>query len=155
MTRSNSRLQDSPRRAAVAAAPGPEASPSATQSAASAWSVTIARIILGLVCLWFGLSELSQPHLWTGYVPIISSTTTLATILVLLHGGALFVLGVALVAGIAPRTAALIVGLFLAEIIIDLTVGHGVNDIAVRDLGVLGLALAVFGSARQRLMLTN
>lgn len=122
---------------------------------AQEWSGTIARVFLGFVCLWFGVNELVQPHLWTGYVPLISTTTTFATVLVLMHGGSLFVLGVALLFGIAPRIAALLVGLLLAEIIVDLTVGHGVNDIAVRDLGVLGLALAVFGSARQRLILTT
>ncbi len=119
------------------------------------WAATLARVILGLVCLWFGANELAQPHLWTGYVPFIPSVGTLAVILVLLHGGLLFVLGVALVFGIAPRVAAVVVGLFLTEIIIDLSVGHGVNDIAVRDLGVLGLSVAVVGSSGQRLVLAS
>jgi uncharacterized membrane protein YphA (DoxX/SURF4 family) len=155
MTRSTTRPRDSMRPAAPEAATTSRSPSSSVHSALQDWSGTIARIFLGLVCLWFGLSELTQPHLWTGYVPLISSTTTLATVLVLLHGGLLFVLGVALVVGIAPSTAALIVALFLAEIVIDLTVGHGINDIAVRDLGVLGLAFAVFGSTRQRLTLTD
>lgn len=118
-------------------------------------AVTLARVILGVVCLWFGWNELIQPHLWTGYVPLIASSGTLAVILVLLHGGTLFVLGIALVCGIAPRVAALIVGMLVIEIILDLTIGHPVNDIAVRDLGILGLSLALAGSRRQRLLLTN
>lgn len=154
MTRNSSARRDS-RIPVVERQSSPDVPASSLQASAQEWSVTIARVCLGLVCLWFGLSELTQPQLWTGYVPIIPATTGVAVVLVLLHGGLLFVLGVALAVGIAPRTAALIVGLLLMEIIIDLSVGHGINDIAVRDLGVLGLALAVFGSAQQRLTLTS
>ncbi len=119
------------------------------------WAMTCARIVLGLVCLWFGTNELVQPHLWTGYVPIIPTTGTLAVILVLLHGGALFVFGIALVLGIVPRIVALFVALLLLEIVLMLSIGHGVNDIAVRDLGIFGLAVAIAGSTRQRLLLTR
>lgn len=117
------------------------------------WATTMARITLGLVCLWFGVNELLQPSLWTGYVPILPATATLTVILVLLHGSALLVLAVALIAGIAPRIAAAILSVLLVEIILGLTVGHGLNDVAVRDLGILGLALAVLGSQQQRLLL--
>lgn len=115
----------------------------------------MARVILGLVCWWFGINELLQPHLWTGYVPVLTTTSTAAVVLVLLHGGLLFVLGTLLVAGIVPRPAALIVALLLLEIILGLSLGHGINDIAVRDLGILGLAVAVMGSDQQRLLLTS
>lgn len=119
------------------------------------WAMTCARIVLGLVCLWFGTNELIQPHLWTGYVPIIPTTGILAVILVLVHGGALFVFGIALVLGIVPRIVALFVALLLLEIVLTLSIGHGVNDIAVRDLGIFGLAVAIAGSTRQRLLLTR
>lgn len=119
------------------------------------WAMTVARIVLGLVCLWFGTNELIQPHFWTGYVPLIPTTGILAVFLVLLHGGVLFVFGIALVAGIVPRIVALLVALMLLEIVLSLSIGHGVNDIAVRDLGIFGLALAIAGSTRQRLLLTR
>ena len=60
------------------------------------WAPAVARVALGLVLLWFGIHELIQPSLWTGYVPAIPSTSHLALALVLAHGWALSVLGVAL-----------------------------------------------------------
>lgn len=144
-----------PRRASETPPPAPASSNSTLEGMVQEWTSTLAREILGAICLWFGVNELIQPHLWTGYVPFVPATGTLIVVLVLLHGAFLFVLGVALVFGIAPRVAALMMGLLLMEIILDLTVGHGVNDIAVRDLGILGLSLAVIGSTRQRLMLTT
>ena len=115
-------------------------------AAATAWSPPVSRVLLGVVLAWFGYHELSQPALWTGYVPVVSTTSSLALALVLAHGWVLSVLAVALVAGIAPRLAGAVAVLLLAEIVADLTIGPGLNDIALRDLGVLGLAVAVVGS---------
>ena len=117
------------------------------------WAPTAARIILGLVFVWFGANELLQPHLWTGYVPLLPSDATITVLLVQLHGGLLWLLATALLVGIAPRTAALISALMMIEIILLLLIGHGVSDIVARDFGVLGLALATFGTGRQRLLL--
>ncbi len=136
-------------------APGPGTAHVMIETPLGEWAVTVARIVLGLVCLWFGTNELIQPHLWTGYVPIIPTTGVLPVVLVLLHGGALFVFGIALIVGIVPRIVALFVALLLLEIVLTLSIGHGVNDIAVRDMGILGLALAIAGSTRQRLLLTR
>ncbi|HED04523.1 MAG TPA: hypothetical protein ENI60_07135 [Candidatus Fraserbacteria bacterium] len=106
-----------------------------------AWTPTAVRITLGLIFLWFGVAELLQPHMWTGYVPLLASGSSAALFLVLLHGGLLWMLATALILGIAPRTAALLsVGVML-EIILMLLVGHGLSDIVARDFGVLGLAL--------------
>lgn len=117
------------------------------------WATTAARILLGIVCLWFGTNELLQPSLWVGYVPLLPATAGLAVPLVLVHGAVLLVLGVALIVGIAPRVAAGVVALLLLEILLDLLIGHGITDIAVRDLGILGLAVAILGSGRHRLLL--
>jgi hypothetical protein len=73
---------------------------------------------------------------------------------VLAHGAVLFVLAVALLAGIAPRTAAAVGALLVLEIVISLAV-QGINDIVVRDLGILGLAIAVAAIPQQRLMLRD
>lgn len=118
------------------------------------WLALAARVLLGLVFLWFGVHELRQPHLWTGYVPVLSSTSTFAVWAVLAHGAVLFVLAVALLAGIAPRTAAAVGALLVLEIVISLAV-QGINDIVVRDLGILGLAIAVAAIPQQRLMLRD
>ncbi|HYK32645.1 MAG TPA: hypothetical protein VEV63_11810 [Streptosporangiaceae bacterium] len=126
----------------------------ATQSAAS-WAPTVGRILLGLVLAWFGYHELVQPGLWTGYVPVLSPTSSLATVAVLAHGWLLLVLAVALIAGIAPRAAAAVAALLLLEIVISLTVSGGLSDLTLRDVGVLGLAVIVSGVDQDRLVLTG
>jgi uncharacterized membrane protein YphA (DoxX/SURF4 family) len=116
------------------------------------WAPTAGRIMLGVVFFWFGYHELVQPGHWTQYVPAVSESSSLAVILVLAHGWVLFVTATALVAGIAPRAAAAIASVLLLEIVISLAV-TGVSDTAVRDLGVLGLAVCLTGCRNQRLVL--
>jgi len=106
------------------------------------WAATLTRLLLGLVFAWFGYHELVDPRQWTGYVPILPETSTASVVLVLAHGMLLFVLAVALVAGVAPRAAGAIGALCMLEVVVSLA-ASGINDIVVRDVGVLGLALAV------------
>jgi uncharacterized membrane protein YphA (DoxX/SURF4 family) len=115
----------------------------------------VARLLLGLVLLWFGYHELVSPGLWTGYVPIISATSQTAQVLVLAHGWMLLVLAVALLGGVAPRLAAAVASMMLLEIVISLSVTGGLSDLVLRDVGVLGLAIAITGAARQRLLLRS
>jgi len=141
---------------ALAAVPELERSspvPNGALQAVQDWSPTVARLSLGLVLLWFGLHELIQPSLWTGYVPAISQTSGLALGMVLVHGWLLAMLGAALLLGIAPRVASAVSALLLLEIVLSLSFTGGVSDIVARDLGVFGLAVAVFASERQRLVL--
>jgi hypothetical protein len=112
-------------------------------------------MLLGLVLAWFGYHELVQPALWTGYVPGAGADSSFAVVLVLVHGWALLMLAVALIAGIMIRTAAAITALLLAEIVISLAITAGLSDLTLRDVGVLGLALCLTGAARQRLVLTR
>ena len=121
---------------------------------AQEWASVAARWILGVVFCWFAVEELWAPALWTGYVPIVSGSSELAKLMVLGHGELLLVLGGALILGVAPRLAALAGATLLAEIVLSLTVGHGLNDIAIRDLGILGLALVV-ATGPQRLLLRS
>lgn len=122
---------------------------------AVSWTPLVGRILLGLVLAWFGYHELVQPALWTGYVPVLSPTSSLATVAVLAHGWMLLVLAVALVAGIAPRVAAAIAALLLLEIVISLTISGGLSDLTLRDVGVLGLAVVLTGVNQERLLLTG
>lgn len=108
----------------------------------ASWAATFTRLVLGLVFAWFGYHELVDPRLWTGYVPVVPATSTASLVLVLVHGVVLFVLAVALVVGVAPRAAGAVGALLMVEIVVSLGV-TGINDIVVRDLGVLGLAIAV------------
>jgi uncharacterized membrane protein YphA (DoxX/SURF4 family) len=119
------------------------------------WGPTAARVLLGLVLIWFGYHELVQPALWTGYVPLVRAQSALAIVLVLAHGWLLLMLAVALVAGILARTAAAVAGVLLLEIVISLTVTAGLSDLTLRDVGVLGLAIALTGRSEQRLTLTR
>jgi uncharacterized membrane protein YphA (DoxX/SURF4 family) len=119
------------------------------------WGPTAARVLLGLVLAWFGYHELVQPTLWTGYVPLIRPQSALAIVLVLAHGWLLLVLAAALVAGILARIAAAVVAILLLEIVISLTVTAGLSDLTLRDVGVLGLAIALTGPSEQRLTLTR
>ncbi len=112
---------------------------------ATEWAPTGARILLGLVLAWFGYHELIQPALWTGYVPGARAGSSLAVVLVLIHGWALLMLAAALIAGIMIRTAAAITALLLAEIVISLAITAGLSDLTLRDVGVLGLALCLTG----------
>lgn len=106
----------------------------------------MARLLLGLVLLWFGYHELVAPGLWTGYVSIISATSQAAQVLVLAHGWLRLVLAVALLCGVAPRLAAAVAAMLLLEILISLSVTGGLSDLVLRDVGVLGLAIAISGA---------
>ena len=118
------------------------------------WAPTAGRILLGVVFFWFGYHELVQPGGWTQYVPVVSESSSLAVVLVLVHGWVLFVTAAALVAGIAPRAAAAVASVLLLEIVISLA-ATGLSDTALRDVGVLGLAVCLTGCKNQRLVLRN
>ena len=121
---------------------------------ASEWAPTAGRILLGVVFLWFGYHELLEPGQWTQYVPVISESSSLAVIAVLAHGWVLFVLAAALLAGITPRITAAVASLLMLEIVISLA-ATGLSDTALRDAGVLGLAVCLTGCKNQRLVLRN
>jgi len=118
------------------------------------WAPVAGRVLLGLVLAWFGYHELTSPDQWTGYVPVINEASRLAIVAVLVHGWVLFVLAVALIAGIAPRISAAIASVLLLEIVISLSVS-GLSDTSMRDVGVLGLAVVLAGCRNQRLVLRN
>jgi hypothetical protein len=120
---------------------------------AGEWAPVAARVLLGLVLGWFGCHELVQPGLWTGYVPLLSPTSSLATLAVLAHGWVLLMLAVALVAGIATRLMAGVAAIVLAEIIVSLAVTAGLSDLVLRDVGVFGLAVCLTGVSDQRFAL--
>ena len=121
---------------------------------AAEWAPTAGRVLLGLVLAWFGYHELMLPGEWTGYVPVINETSSLAIVAVLVHGWVLFVLAVALIAGIAPRVSAAIASELLQEIEISQSVS-GQSDTSMRDVGVLGLAVCLTGCRNQRLALRD
>jgi uncharacterized membrane protein YphA (DoxX/SURF4 family) len=148
--------QQAPSQESAPATASPRRLPITDQAAAltAEWAPAAARILLGLVFAWFGYHELLQPGQWTQYVPVISESSSLAIIAVLAHGWVLLVLGAALVAGIAPRAAAAIASVLMLEIVIAL-MATGLSDTALRDVGVLGLAVCLTGVKHQRLVLRD
>jgi uncharacterized membrane protein YphA (DoxX/SURF4 family) len=116
-------------------------------------SPVVARVLLGLVLAWFGYHELVAPGQWTGYVPALAGTSAFAQVLVLAHGWLLVVLAVALVAGVAPKVAAAAASVLLVEIVVSLIASGGLSDLVLRDVGVLGLAVALLGVRHDRLLL--
>ena len=60
-----------------------------------------------------------------------------------------------MIAGIAPRATAAAAAILLLEIVISLTVSGGLSDLTLRDVGVLGLAVALTGRHAQRLVLSR
>jgi uncharacterized membrane protein YphA (DoxX/SURF4 family) len=146
------------RRPAPPAAPRPAAAPNWTDQAghlAGEWAPTLGRVLLGLVLAWFGYHELVTPALWTGYVPVVSATSSIAVVLVLAHGWLLLMLAVAMIAGIAPRAVAAAAAILLLEIVISLTATGGLSDLTLRDVGVLGLAVVLTGPHTHRLVLSR
>jgi uncharacterized membrane protein YphA (DoxX/SURF4 family) len=116
------------------------------------WAPTLGRMLLGLVFVWFGWHEVVQPGLWTQYVPVISESSRAATVLVAVHGWVLLALAAALILGVAPRISAAIASVLLLEIVISL-LATGFSDTAIRDVGVLGLAVVLAGCKHQRLVM--
>lgn len=121
---------------------------------AAEWAPAAGRILLGVVFAWFGYHELVQPDGWTQFVPFVSESSSLAVFLVLTHGWVLLVTGAALVAGIAPRAAAAVASVLMLEIVIAVA-ETGQSPTALRDVGVLGLAVCLTGVRHQRLVLRN
>jgi len=132
---------------------GARAQVSRAATLAAEWAPLAGRLLLGLVLGWFGYHELVQPALWTGYVPVLPPTSSLAVLAVLAHGWVLFTLAAALIAGIATRIAAALATVTLLEIVVSLTVTAGLSDLVLRDAGVLGLAVCLTGLTQQRLAL--
>jgi uncharacterized membrane protein YphA (DoxX/SURF4 family) len=148
---------DTPIRTALGPTPkvaGLRGSLDVASAATAEWAPTVGRVLLGVVMLWFGYHELLLPGEWTGYVPVISESSSLAIVLVLAHGWVLLVLSAALLAGIVPRVAAAVASLLMLEIVISLA-ATGLSDTALRDVGVLGLAVCLTGCKNQRLVLRN
>jgi uncharacterized membrane protein YphA (DoxX/SURF4 family) len=121
---------------------------------AAEWAPTAGRILLGVVFVWFGYHELVQPDGWTQYVPFVSESSSVAVLLVLTHGWVLLMTGAALVAGIAPRAAAALATVLMLEIVTAVAV-TGQSPTALRDVGVLGLAVCLTGVRHQHLVLRN
>ncbi|PIR74771.1 MAG: hypothetical protein COU35_00640 [Candidatus Magasanikbacteria bacterium CG10_big_fil_rev_8_21_14_0_10_47_10] len=103
------------------------------------WSYLFLRAGLGAVFLWIGLDMFRHPETWIGYIPAhlpggMSRDTGLR-----LAGFFDAALGVLLFTRFMPA----MVGLLAAAHLLGIIVVHGIDAVLIRDVGLLGAALAI------------
>lgn len=110
------------------------------------FGITLLRIALAFVFLWFGFSQISDAAMWTSYVPTWATSIMSAGTLVYLNGAFEILAGSLLALGVMPRYVSALLGLHL----IIISTGLGFTAIGVRDfgLGFATLALAFLGNDR-------
>ena len=104
------------------------------------------RGFLGFVFLWFGISEILNPRYWSGYVPQMAIELLPIPILpfVQAHGAILVFLAVCFLFRFYLRYVGVLALLVLLSIIGGLISMNGFDEVVVRDIGILGLALSVW-----------
>jgi len=110
--------------------------------------LTILRLGLSAVFLWFGFSQLLDGLNWVAYIPdwAVNTFHLPPAMLVLANGLAEVILGALLAMGIWTRIVALLLALHLALITFTL----GISPTGVRDFGLVlaTLSLAVMGGEK-------
>jgi uncharacterized membrane protein YphA (DoxX/SURF4 family) len=99
---------------------------------------------LGVVLAWFAVQQLYNPGDWAHFVPAFLADAGLPeTALIRLHGLLLLTSGLGLLAGTLVRPAAGLAAFILVQIIFALAIEGGEGNLIARDVGLLGLALAL------------
>ena len=105
---------------------------------------------LAFVVGWFGINEILWPAQWTTFAPGFLGSGQLVTYAVMLHGIVLTSCALMLVANYKRGIAAAILVLVFAEVVLELIAQMGLSDIAVRDIGLGGMALGIALLSRRR-----
>ena len=98
---------------------------------------------LGFVVAWFGMHEILAPAEWVTFAPSFLGDGTLAIALVVAHGIILVICSLFLFFNSYRRVAASILVAIFLEIIFNLIMQTGLSDIAVRDIGLCGMATGI------------
>lgn len=108
----------------------------------------IMRLSLAFVFIWFGVSEITNPVYWSGYVPQMARELLPIPILPFVqgHGAVLAFLGLCFLFRFQLRYTGVLAMLVLISIIGGLMSTNGFDEIVVRDIGIFGLALSVWFS---------
>jgi uncharacterized membrane protein YphA (DoxX/SURF4 family) len=114
----------------------------------------LARIGLAIVLIVFGIWEIMNPLQWAAYLPGFLTNFS-PTLLIYLHGTALIVIGIAVLVGFQLRIAAMLACLMLLGVIVSLITLTGYDDIVVRDVGTLFLALTLVFDEERFLTVTK
>lgn len=112
--------------------------------------ISILRIALSFVFLWFGFSQMSNAAQWIGFVPDWATSIMSAGTLVYLNGIFEIIAGLMLAIGIFPRYVALLLGLHLLVI----SEGLGISAVGVRDIGLSFATLSLFFLGNDKLALS-
>lgn len=106
----------------------------------------IMRLSLVFVFAWFGISEVLDPRYWSGYVPQMVIEILPIPILPLVqgHGAVLTFLAICFLFKFQLRYTGILAILVLLSIIGGLISMNGFDEIVVRDIGLVGLALAIW-----------
>ena len=106
----------------------------------------VMRFSLAFVFGWFGISEILNPRYWSGYVPPMARELLPIPILPLVqgHGAVLVFLGICFLFRFQLRYTGILAILVLFSIIGGLISTNGFDEIVVRDIGLLGLAISIW-----------
>lgn len=104
---------------------------------------TVLSYALGFVVAWFGVNEVFSPSDWVVFAPGFFGTGSLVLALVVIHGVILTSSALLLFFNYHRRIAAGVLALIFIEIITGLVFQSGLSDIAVRDIGLCGMAIAI------------
>jgi uncharacterized membrane protein YphA (DoxX/SURF4 family) len=101
----------------------------------------VLRIGLAILFLWFGFSQLFDGVNWVGWVPewAVNLLHLPPAMIVLANGAFEVVAGGLLALGIFVRPAAILLGAHLVVLVIEI----GINDIGMRDFGLLAATFAL------------
>lgn len=110
---------------------------------ASEYLGAAARIILGGVLVWSGITQLGSAASWTRYVPILGAASPTSLTVVIVLSEILTVTGAAIALGVLVRPACLVATAILGATLGVLIASQGVGDLAIRDIALIGLTLAI------------
>ncbi len=104
-------------------------------------SQIVLRVGIGLVIIWFGLQQVTNPSGWTAYLPSFVKSLPLSEIsFVYLNGYFEIIFGVLMIAGFYLRIVALLLAIHMAGIVFSV----GYNEIGVRDFGIFIALVSIF-----------
>lgn len=109
-------------------------------------SIDLAPAGLGTVLLLAGATKFTMPQFWTGYEPEVIRNLVSPEIFLQLSGALEFGLGAWIISGWKRTVSSLISTLWLLAITLQIT-SLGLYAIAIRDIGLVFLSLAVFKGA--------